>query len=327
MGLVTSDIEAAATALAAGRLCAIPTETVYGLAADASNPDAVAAVFAAKGRPSDHPLIVHVADIPAIGHWITSLPVWAARLAHAYMPGPLTLVGPRTAAAADCVTGSQDTVAVRVPSHPVAHALLTRLRELGVAGLVAPSANTFGHVSPTSTEHVERDLGPYLREHAGLILQGGQCTVGLESTIVLATGEHPVVLRPGAVSRAMVAAACGVPVAATAPHTPRVSGSLESHYAPSARVHTHTPAGFAAATGLTGGLIATSDVPDRASLARIASPADAMSLARDLYAALRAADDLGLNDVHVVVPDGEDDIVEALRDRVSRAGAPRGDGQ
>jgi L-threonylcarbamoyladenylate synthase len=239
------------------------------------------------------------------------------------MPGPLTIVGARTAVASDSVTGGQDTVAVRVPSHPVAHDLLARLRARGVAGLVAPSANTFGHVSPTTAAHVERDLGEYLRSHGGLILDGGPCAVGVESTIVLATGDSPVLLRPGAVSREMITAVTGLDVAAPGQSAPRVSGSLDSHYAPRAQVHVHTPAGIARASGITGGLLAVADVPDLPGLTRIAAPRDADELARELYAALRRADDLGLADIHVVVPDADSGVLEALRDRVSRASAPR----
>lgn len=321
MGLVTTDISAAAAALAAGRLCAIPTETVYGLAADASNPAAVASVFEAKGRPSDHPLIVHVADLPALWHWIDTIPDWAVQLAKAAMPGPLTLVGLRTPAASDAVTGGQATVAVRVPQHPMAQTLLRTLQGLGVAGLVAPSANTFGHVSPTTAAHVAHDLGGYLSAHEGLILDGGPCTIGVESTIVLATGPRPVVLRPGAVTRDMIADATGLMTDAPRPDAPRVSGTLESHYAPHAQVHLHSPTSFARQVNLSGGLIATDDVQDRPGLTRVAAPGDADALAHDLYAGLRQADELGLPHVHVVVPDGDSGVVEALRDRVSRAAA------
>jgi L-threonylcarbamoyladenylate synthase len=160
--MITNDIAQAVTALASGKLCAIPTETVYGLAANALDESAVARVFAAKERPADHPLIVHVASASDVSEWITELPQWAIDLTNAVWPGPLTIVGPRTALASNSVTGNQDTVAVRVPSHPIAQELLQQLRANGVKGVVAPSANRFGHVSPTSAAHVSADLGEYL---------------------------------------------------------------------------------------------------------------------------------------------------------------------
>jgi L-threonylcarbamoyladenylate synthase len=164
---------------------------------------AVARVFAAKERPADHPLIVHVASASDVSEWITELPQWAIDLTNAVWPGPLTIVGPRTSLASNSVTGNQDTVAVRVPSHPIAQELLQQLKANGVKGVVAPSANRFGHVSPTSAAHVSADLGEYLNAHDDLILDGGDCQVGVESTIVLATGTQPVILRPGAIT------ACG----------------------------------------------------------------------------------------------------------------------
>ncbi|MEY2773567.1 MAG: hypothetical protein RJB51_988, partial [Actinomycetota bacterium] len=232
--MITNDISQAVTALAAGKLCAIPTETVYGLAANALDESAVARVFAAKERPADHPLIVHVASASDVSEWITELPQWAVDLTTAGWPGPLTIVGPRTALASNSVTGNQDTVAVRVPSHPIAQELLQHLKAQGVKGVVAPSANRFGHVSPTSAAHVSADLGEYLDTNGDLILDGGDCQVGVESTIVLATGSQPIILRPGAVTAADIKRITGVEVSDETTNIPRVSGALDSHYSPTA---------------------------------------------------------------------------------------------
>ena len=234
--MITNDIAQAVAALAAGKLCAIPTETVYGLAANALDESAVARVFVAKERPADHPLIVHVATASDVSEWITELPQWAIDLTNAVWPGPLTIVGPRTALASNAVTGNQDTVAVRVPSHPLAQELLKHLKTQGVKGVVAPSANRFGHVSPTSAAHVSADLGEYLDAHGDLILDGGDCQVGVESTIVLATGSQPVILRPGAVTAADIKRITGVEVSEETINAPRVSGALDSHYSPTAQV-------------------------------------------------------------------------------------------
>lgn len=325
VGLVTRDTTVAANAIAAGRLCAIPTETVYGLAADAGNADAVAAVFAAKGRPADHPLIVHVAESSDVSHWIAHLPDWVPSLTAHYWPGPLTIVGRRTPAASDAVTGGQDTVAVRVPSHAVAHSLLVELRRQGVSGVVAPSANRFGHVSPTTAEHVVADLGPYLTANHGLVLDGGPCAVGLESTIVLATGEQPVILRPGAVTGEMVYMATGLRPGGATHGIPRVPGSLDSHYAPRAAVRMMTADDYKAAAPSGAGLIALHELATRPGWTRLAEPASVDEFARELYAALRRADDLGLATVDVVVPPSGG-MVDAVRDRVSRAAATRPSG-
>lgn len=324
MGLVTTDIQAAATALAAGHVCAIPTETVYGLAANALEATAIAAVFALKGRPADHPLIVHVAQPAMVSQWISALPEWAVTLQESFMPGPLTLVGHRTSIVLDSVTGGQDTVAVRVPSHPVAHALLAELAKRDVPGLVAPSANRFGHVSPTDAQHVVADLGQALEAHGGLVLDGGPCAIGVESTIVLATGSRPVILRPGAVTATMVEAATGLSVAASPDSAPRVSGSLDSHYAPRAQVHVITADDSTTVRG-PGGVIAADSPPQGSELIHLAAPSGGTEFAHELYRALRRADDLGLNHVYVVLPD-DDTLADAIKDRVSRAASPRESG-
>jgi len=315
--MITNDIALAVTALASGKLCAIPTETVYGLAANALDESAVARVFAAKERPADHPLIVHIASAQDATEWITELPKWAVELSAAVWPGPLTLVGPRSDLASDSVTGGQDTVAVRVPSHPIAQELLSQLKVAGIKGLVAPSANRFGHVSPTSAQHVAADLGDYLSANGDLILDGGDCQVGLESTIVLATGSAPVILRPGAITEADIERITGIKISTTTTATPRVSGSLDSHYSPIAKVvliEDDENAVFEPKAGF----LALAKVPTPAELVRLGSPATIEDFAHDLYGCLRAGDDLGLEKIYVVPPVGEG-LVQAINDRLQRA--------
>ena len=315
--MITNDIDQAVTALTAGKLCAIPTETVYGLAANALNETAVARVFAAKERPVDHPLIVHVATASDATEWITELPQWAVDLTDSVWPGPLTIVGPRTALASNSVTGNQDTVAVRVPSHPIAQELLNQLKAQGVKGLVAPSANRFGHVSPTSAAHVSADLGEYLSAHGDLILDGGDCQVGVESTIVLATGSQPVILRPGAVTAADIKRITGVEVFEETTNAPRVSGALDSHYSPTAQVVLITD-GSETEFDSNSGFLALAQTPTPTSLVRLASPKTVEDFAHELYSSLRAGDDLDLKTIYVVPPTG-DGIAQAINDRLQRA--------
>ena len=239
-GYLPSAIASAARTLRSGGLVGLPTETVYGLAADASNDAAVAQIFAAKGRPSDHPLIVHVAHATGIAHFARDVPAFAQALVDTFWPGPLTVILPRLPGAATAATGGQDSVGLRCPAHPVAHALLAACAahdETGappVWGLAAPSANRFGRVSPTTAQHVQDELGEAL-----LVLDGGPCTVGIESTIVDCTRGVPVLLRPGAITREQIKAACGLrPLSRDElpTLTPRASGTLEAHYAPTATV-------------------------------------------------------------------------------------------
>ena len=315
--MITNDISQAVTALASGKLCAIPTETVYGLAANALDESAVARVFAAKERPADHPLIVHVASASDVSEWITELPQWAIDLTNAVWPGPLTIVGPRTALASNSVTGNQDTVAVRVPSHPIAQELLQQLKANGVKGVVAPSANRFGHVSPTSAAHVSADLGEYLNVHGDLILDGGDCQVGVESTIVLATGSQPVILRPGAVTAADIKRITGVEVSEETTNAPRVSGALDSHYSPTAQVILIANASELELES-NAGFLALAQTPTPAGLTRLAVPATIEDFAHELYSSLRAGDDLSLKTIYVVPPTG-DGLAQAINDRLSRA--------
>ena len=303
--------------LAAGKLCAIPTETVYGLAANALDEIAVARVFAAKERPADHPLIVHVANAVDASEWITELPQWAVDLTNAVWPGPLTIVGPRTALASNSVTGNQDTVAVRVPSHPIAQELLKQLNAQGVKGLVAPSANRFGHVSPTSAAHVATDLGEYLDAHGDLILDGGDCQVGVESTIVLATGSQPVILRPGAVTAADIKRITGIDLSDETTNAPRVSGALDSHYSPTAQVILIAE-GSEIELQSNAGFLALANLPTPAGLVRLASPETIEDFAHELYSSLRAGDDSKLKTIYVVPPSG-DGLAQAINDRLQRA--------
>ena len=308
----------AAANLLAGNMVAFPTETVYGLGADACNADAVARIYAAKGRPADHPLIVHVASMDALGEWADDVPEYAISLARDFWPGPMTLIVKRSKLAGDFVTGGQDTVGVRVPNHPVALALLEAFAIAGGKGVAAPSANRFGNVSPTTAQAVADELSNFLADD-DQILDGGPCQVGVESTIIDCTGQVPRILRPGAITNEMIKVATGLleVVANSATHQmPRVSGSLEKHYSPTAKVLLDQ----APVAGQ--GFIAASRRVTPVGVTRLAAPKNSNEFARDLYAALRKADDLGLSEVVVEQPQG-DGIEIAIRDRLSRAAAGR----
>ena len=313
---ITTDLDKAVTALSTGHLCAIPTETVYGLAADATNESAIKRVYEAKGRPADHPLIVHVATIDDSKEWISDFPQWATKLAQKYWPGPLTLVGNRTALASDLVTGGQETVAVRVPAHRVAQQLLGQLKIKGVKGLVAPSANKFGHVSPTTAKHVEKDLADYLMKHDDLILDGGQSSVGLESTIVLITGSNPVILRPGAITKEDIESTTALKVSENITSKPRVSGSLDSHYSPKAEVILVDETDVPDEVG--SGFIGLASVQIPKGLTALLAAPNLESYASGLYQALRLGDELGLTKIYAVLPKG-DGLAQAISDRLTRA--------
>lgn len=312
----SDDILGAANALAAGHLVAFPTETVFGLGADAFDPAAVARIFAAKGRPSDHPLIVHVSGAERLTELAAEVPPMAHDLARAFWPGPMTLILRRANAVPLEVTGGQQTVGVRVPSHPVALELLRAFEQLGGRGVAAPSANRFGRVSPTTAAAVRAELGAVL-DAGDVILDGQQSDVGIESTIIDCTGVDPVILRPGAVTAAMVEAvtgrAVGQPTAGI-----RVSGSLPAHYAPEATVVVdgEPQAGD--------GFIALHDHPTPPGVTRLAAPTTVEQYAHDLYAALRAADESGIRRVVVLAPAGPG-IAAAIRDRLQRASHRAGD--
>jgi L-threonylcarbamoyladenylate synthase len=300
----------AAAHLKAGDLVAFPTETVYGLGADASNSKAVARIYSVKGRPSDHPLIVHIASMDRMGDWASDVPEYAITLARSFWPGPMTLILKRSALAGDFVTGGQDTVGVRVPDHVVALALLEAFEKAGGKGVAAPSANRFGHVSPTNAAAVVEELGDYLSRD-DLVLDGGACAVGVESTIIDCTGELPQVLRPGAISESMIENCSGLRNKHSISEI-RVSGSLENHYAPAAKVllreNPRPGQGF----------IAHSSIETPIGVIRLASPDNNAEFAMVLYAALRDADARGLSEVVVIQPTGGE-IAIAIRDRLARA--------
>ena len=309
-------IASVAAHLMSGDLVAFPTETVYGLGADACNSKAVARIYEIKGRPADHPLIVHIASLDGLGYWAREIPEYAIELARGLWPGPMTLVLKRSELAGDFITGGQDTVGIRVPDHAVALSLLTAFEKVGGKGVAAPSANRFGHVSPTNAAAVVEELGQYLSEE-DMVLDGGACLVGVESTIIDCTGPGPRILRPGAISELMINECTGFSCAEFKPQTIstediRVSGSLENHYAPAAKVFLdHTP--------LPGqGFIADAKLQTPEGVIRLASPNDDEEFARLLYSALRAADARGLAEVVVAQPNGIG-IAVAIRDRLARA--------
>jgi L-threonylcarbamoyladenylate synthase len=302
----------AAKHLFAGDLVAFPTETVYGLGADASNSKAVARIYSVKGRPNDHPLIVHIASMDRMGDWASEVPEYAIALARNFWPGPMTLVLKRSELAGDFVTGGQDTVGVRVPDHVVALALLEAFEKAGGKGVAAPSANRFGHVSPTTAAAVVKELADYLSKD-DLVLDGGACAVGVESTIIDCTGLLPRVLRPGAISTAMIEEVTGLKVLnVDGADAIRVSGSLENHYAPAAKV-------LLCEVPIAGqGFIAHKNIETPQGVIRLASPNDDEEFAQILYSALREADAQGLLEVVVVQPIGIG-IGVAIRDRLARA--------
>ena len=304
----------AAHALRSGSLVAFPTETVYGLGADASDAKAVERIYQVKGRPKDHPLIVHVANMQAIEDWVEDVPDFAISLARAFWPGPMTLILKRSALAEDFITGGQETVGLRVPNHPIALALLHEFQKLGGKGIAAPSANRFGHVSPTSADAVISELAKYLTS-VDLILDGGLSLVGVESTIIDCTGELPKILRPGAISEEMIMDTTNLSVEKPGGNI-RVSGSLEKHYSPRAKVildiEPKAGDGFIAIAGI--------KTPD--GVIRLAEPRDDEDFARLLYSALRKADDSSLARVIVQQPVGGG-IAIAIRDRLLRASRGR----
>ena len=313
------EIEQAVAVLRAGGLVAFPTETVYGLGADASNPDAVGKIFAAKGRPHHHPLIVHVADAVQLANWAREIPEAARKLARKFWPGPLTLILKRSPRVSDLVTGGQDTVALRVPSHPVAQVLLRRFG----GGVAAPSANRFGRVSATTAEHVRREFGGTV----DCVLDGGAADVGIESTIVDLAGVQPTLLRPGWITAQQLEGVLGAPLAAPDSRSPRAPGTLAAHYAP------QTPlilaegnllvelAGSLTRQGKRVAVLAYSALqPLLPELTWIAAPQDASGYAHDLYANLRRLDETGC-DAILVEKAPQDAAWAAINDRLTRAAA------
>ena len=304
----------AAQQLKAGALVAFPTETVYGLGADATNPDSVARIYAVKNRPADHPLIVHVSDLSDLAEWADDIPEFAIALAREYWPGPMTLILKRSSLAQNFITGGQNSVGIRIPNHPIALALLEEFKKIGGKGVAAPSANRFGHVSPTTSDAVAEELTEFLAT-GDLILDGGASQVGVESTIIDCTGVAPRILRPGAITEAMIVSTTKSVVTQEGEKI-RVSGSLENHYAPAAQVllniEPHAGDGF----------IALSSISTPAGVTRLAAPKNNEEFAQVLYEALRSADHKKLARVVVHEPTGED-IAVAIRDRLKRASQGR----
>jgi len=304
----------AALKLKAGSLVAFPTETVYGLGADANNAEAIARIYEVKGRPENHPLIVHIASIDGISDWAQDIPEYAIALAREFWPGPMTLIFKRSSLAANFITGGQETVGLRVPDHTVALALLNEFSKIGGKGIAAPSANRFGHVSPTTAAAVREELSNFLSPD-DLILDGGPSLVGVESTIIDCTSTAPRILRPGAITIEMAEECTGLKISETG-NAIRVSGSLEKHYSPNATVDLNTEA----KTGE--GLIALDVVPTPSGVIRLASPKNPDEFARVMYAALRDADARGIKKVVAITPEG-DGIAIAIRDRLERASKGR----
>lgn len=325
-------IVAAADRLAVGSLVGMPTETVYGLAADADNASAVQRIFEAKGRPSDHPLIVHLA--PGTGeegwrvgveHYARQVPPFALALMKAFWPGPLTLILPRRPDVAAVATGGQDSVGLRCPAHPVAQALLTAAVAHGVFGVAAPSANRFGRVSPTTARHVAEEFAS-LSDDDLLILDGGACPVGIESTIVDCSRGAPVLLRPGMVTQAQLEAACGQAVRERDDDAPRASGTLASHYAPRAKVRLMDAKPLQAALDVLGAdtkhiaVYARSPLKAHRSAAIRRMPMDAAAAAQELFAVLRELDATGVRLIWVETPPASPEW-DGVRDRLERAAA------
>jgi L-threonylcarbamoyladenylate synthase len=315
-------IGAAAAALARGELVAFPTETVYGLGADAENPAAVARIYAAKGRPQDHPVIVHLAADARLDHWAADIPDEAHALAAAFWPGPLTMILKRAPGIPDAVSGGQDTVGLRCPAHPVAQALLRAFKG-GQGGVAAPSANKFGHVSPTTAQHVRDEFGA--DGSVAMVLDGGQSQVGIESTIVdlsRLASHGPVLLRPGHISAEAIAAVIDQLPAAPDAAAPRASGTLDSHYAPHTPVAMQASATLAATlanlrqAGRKVALIHYSDLPPADAEVRLPATPDGFAYA--LYAALRALDRHGADVILVEAPP-QDGAWQGVNDRLRRA--------
>jgi L-threonylcarbamoyladenylate synthase len=308
-------INKAATSLIKGNLVAFPTETVYGLGADAANKEAVARIYEVKGRPVGHPLIVHISSIEHLDKWAKDIPEYAIKLARNFWPGPMTLILPRTGLAKDFITGGQNNVGIRVPSHAVALELLKEFEDQGGVGVAAPSANRFGAVSPTSASAVDLELGAFLTP-ADQILDGGKCKVGIESTIIDCTNSSPLILRPGSITKSMVEHEIKIMTNYKAnqnlKHTIKYSGIFKSHYAPKAKIL------------ITGkpqkgdGFLALNSIPTPQGVIRLAAPLNSEDFAHILYETFKKADMLNLERLFVVAPRG-DGVEKAINDRLEKA--------
>jgi len=306
------EITRAAKALIGGALVGIPTETVYGLAADAENEAAVARIYSVKGRPQNHPVIVHIGSMDQLSKWAINIPDFALKLGMEYWPGPMTLILERNEIAKDFITGGQETVGLRVPAHVTTLALLEEFHKLGGNGIAAPSANRFGAVSPTNAEAVQSELGIFLDQSKDLIIDGGQSLVGVESTIIDCTGEFPSILRPGAISEEMIAATTSLNAKVNNKSQIRVSGSLDQHYSPKAKIS------LGGKVSVGDGFIALKIFDTPEGVVRLASPETLQDFARTLYSALREGDKRGINRIVVIPPYG-DGLAIAIRDRLTRA--------
>jgi L-threonylcarbamoyladenylate synthase len=306
------EIKKAAQALKDGHLVAFPTETVYGIGANATNEKAVSQIYTVKGRPTDHPLIVHISSKNQISSWSVDVPEYALKLARDLWPGPLTLILPRSTLAKDFLTGGQNTIGLRVPDHQVALELLINFEKLGGKGIAAPSANRFGSVSPTTIEAVKDELGAYL-DFNDLILDGGQSRVGIESTIIDCTSDTPLILRPGAITSEIIQNKTGLkPLLDYNSKTTRTSGLFKSHYSPKARVILNQLPKQGE------GFIAMADIPTPQHSVRLLAPENVEDFAKHLYVALRNGDHLSLDIIKVIEPKGGG-IAESIRDRLIKS--------
>jgi L-threonylcarbamoyladenylate synthase len=308
-------IKNAAASLIKGNLVAFPTETVYGLGADAAKKEAVGRIYEVKARPVSHPLIVHISSIGTLDKWARDIPEYAVKLARAFWPGPMTLILPRTDLAKDFITGGQDNVGIRIPSHTTALTLLKEFEDQGGLGIAAPSANRFGAVSPTSATAVESELADFLSE-SDQILDGGPCLVGVESTIINCTQYNPSILRPGAVTKEMIDETLGITIDLNTSNSESIqikaAGLLESHYAPNAKV-------FLTGVPSQGdGFIALESFATPAGAVRVAAPKTNEEYAQVLYEAFRLADSKDLKKVFVIPPSGVG-IAVAINDRLSKS--------
>jgi L-threonylcarbamoyladenylate synthase len=296
-----------------GNLVAFPTETVYGIGADAMNKDAVARMYQVKNRPASHPVIVHIAELNDVDYWAKDVPEYAINLMRDFWPGPMTLLLKRREVAGDFLTGAQEIVGLRIPANSLALGLLNEFKAVGGKGIAAPSANRYGAVSPTTAEAVSQELSDYLLPD-DQILDGGPCLVGVESTIIDCSSDNPMILRPGSVSAEMIEESTGIVLAEVSESKIRVSGSDKQHYAPKAKVIIDGQSQSGE------GLIAMSDVATPEGVIRLAEPNSIEEYARVLYSALRMSDTQNLEKVRIIPPTGQG-LAVAIRDRINRAAA------
>jgi L-threonylcarbamoyladenylate synthase len=306
------EIKRAANALIDGHLVAFPTETVYGLGAHAANEKAVSSIYSVKGRPIGHPLIVHISSIELLDNWAKNIPDYAIKLAREFWPGPMTLILKRSTLAKDFITGSQNTVGLRVPAHPVAQALLASFEKLGGFGIAAPSANRFGAVSATSSNDVMDEIGSRLHDN-DIVINGGSSRIGIESTIIDCTKDLPSVLRPGAITFEMIENCLSMKLFSSNNDIKmKFSGSFKSHYSPKAQVKL---SGLAQPGD---GFIALSKIATPSGAIRLASPKDVNQYAAQIYSALRLGDSKGIKTIVAIPPEGRG-LEQAISDRLSKA--------